>query len=251
VSNDSPIFSIFFHNYYGNDKEWAESFLKEASYPFNLLYNTVAGSYYRTEQTYEWENFKNRNPRYLVGLCTTNSTNKGKDIGGKMVLMDAYLKLSMQCQYILLLHDKHSPYHYNNQQWQEDLLKIASSKYLHTMAAMFSKDPKLGIIASKNAIRNELDNEQQSISYISSDLVQNLKSKYGINPPDLQYVAGTMFCVRANLFEDFFTINSPLEIRSTLESGNITDNDKATITHSWERLLCWLVTSKGYQIRGI
>ncbi len=96
-----------------------------------------------------------------------------------------------------------------------------------------------------------MDNEQKSNFYIDSPLIRSLKDKYHLQPPDLQFVAGTMFWVRASQFKDFFTQNPPLHIRSELEQGNVTDIDGATIAHSWERLLCWIVTTKGYQIRGI
>jgi hypothetical protein len=59
-----------------------------------------------------------------------------------------------------------------------------------------------------------------------------------------------MFWVRASIFEDFFSMYSPLSIRAQLEEGNVLD-DEPTITHTWERLLSWLVTSKGYKIKGI
>lgn len=245
-----PILSVFFHNYYGNDQEFFSLFGKEISVPFNLFYNGVGGSYSRLAMNGGHHATINASSR-LVEQFTRQSTNKGKDIGGKLVLMDAYLRLGKRSRYILLLHDKTSPYHTNSQQWKDDLFRIVRKEYLERMLGIFDKDPKVGIIASTNAIRNELDNEQGTDFYTRSELINGLKGKYSIQPSDLQYVGGTMFCVRANIFEDFFNLYSPLEIRATLEEGNVTDHVNATVTHSWERLLCWLVTSRGYQIKGI
>ena len=239
--------SIFFHNYYGNDQEWMNFFSRELTLPYYLFYNGVADSYYRLTQNREQVK---TNGEGLQHLYKRESTNKGKDIGGKLILMDAWLQAGIQSDYILLLHDKHSPYHSHSGSWKKDLFRIAEKEYQQTIIDLFN-DPQTGIVASKNAIRNEEDNEQKRNAYIDSPLIQSLKSKYQLQPPGLQYVAGTMFWVRASLFSAFFTQYAPLQIRSELEAGNITDIEGPTITHAWERLLCWIVTNKGYQIKGI
>jgi len=247
LEKTTPILSVFFHNYYGNDQEWMSFFARELTLPWHLLYNGVAGSYYRIAETAAMHTEQPSGCRQLV---VKQSTNQGKDIGGKLVLMDAYLKLGLKSDYILLLHDKHSPYHSHSKQWKKDLFRIAEKEFQQKIIELFN-NPQTGIVASENAIRNELDNEQKSNAYIDSSLIKTLKNKYGIDPPGLQYVAGTMFWVRASLFSAFFSTNPPLQIRSELEPGNITDVEGPTTTHAWERLLCWLVTSKGYQIKGV
>lgn len=252
MENTTPTLSVFFHNYYGNDHEWLSFFTRELTLPFHLFYNGVADSYYRVTQ-------KANTPAAselvagskLIQLHKRESTNKGKDIGGKLLLMDAWLKLGIQSDYILLLHDKHSPYHSHSHNWKKDLFRIAEKEHQQTIIDLFNTNSQTGIVASKNAIRNEVDNEQKSNAYIDSSLIRSLKDKYQVQPPDLQFVAGTMFWVRASLFKAFFTQYAPLQIRSELEQGNVTDIDGPTIAHSWERLLCWIVTTKGYQIRGI
>lgn len=252
MANQGPILTVFFHNYYGNDHEWLSFFERELTLPFHLFYNGVADSYYRLTQQAAPLTIKEQTAgSKLIQLYKRTSTNKGKDIGGKLLLMDAWLKLGIQSDYILLLHDKHSPYHSHSQNWKKDLFRIAEKEHQQNIIDIFNSDAQTGIVASKNAIRNEVDNEQKNNAYIDSSLIQSLKDKYHIQPADLQFVAGTMFWVRASLFKDFFTQYPPLQIRSELEQGNITDVDGPTITHSWERLLCWIVTNKGYQIRGI
>jgi lipopolysaccharide biosynthesis protein len=251
LSTSPPILSIFFHNYYGNDQEWLTFLKKEINLPFYLFYNGVAGSYYRLTQTATLTQAPEQHKESrLQQLVVKASTNKGKDIGGKLILMDAWLKLAAQSDYILLLHDKHSPYHSNSDRWKKDLFRIAENALLPRILELF-QDPQTGIVASANAIRNEADNEQKSNFYINSPLITSLKEQYGITDPNLLYVAGTMFWVRAGLFKEFFSTYSPLAIRATLESGNITDTDAPTITHAWERLLCWIITNKGYQIKGV
>lgn len=226
-------------------------FSRELTLPYSLFYNGVANSYYRIIQA--------ANPLMVDGYLSPSglqqfyrkeSTNQGKDIGGKLILMDAYLRLGIKSDYILFLHDKHSPYHTGGNEWKNNLFRIAQKEYEQKIIELFN-DPITGIVASQNAIRNELDNEQKSNAYINSPLIQALKDKYKIQPPHLQYVAGTMFWVRASIVEDFFNKYAPLYIRGELEAGNVTDHSNPTNTHAWERLLSWMVTSKGYQIKGI
>lgn len=248
----NPIVSIFFHNYYGHDEEWMAFFSQELTLPFHLFYNGVSDSYNRLRQGSNLLKLKEQaSTTYLNELIVRASTNKGKDIGGKLALMDAYLKLEAKSDYILLLHDKQSPYHANNEQWKKELFRIAEKEYQEKVIKIFRTNKQAGIVASANAIKNELDNEQKSNAYTDSALIKTLKENYNIHPPHLQYVAGTMFWVRAGIFEDFFKVYSPLLIRSQMEEGNVTDNEQPTYAHAWERLLCWLVTAQGYQIKGV
>jgi lipopolysaccharide biosynthesis protein len=244
--------SIFFHNYYGDDHKWLSFFSNELTIPFTLFYNCVSSSYYRVNNAISYTQFGEHLPlNSSEQIHTRQSPNKGKDIGGKLILMDAYLKLGIKSDYILLLHDKRSPYHNKGNQWQKELFKIAEKRYQQDVLDAFRKDPQIGIVASESAIRNELNNDEQRNVYTDSLFIKALKDKYGIHPSSFQYVAGTMFWVRASLFEAFFTKNSPLAIRSELEEGNVLDNDQPTNTHAWERLLCWLVTAQGFKIRGV
>ena len=251
MKSQEPILTILFHNYYGGDQQWLSYFSGQFGRNCNLFYNCVSGSYPRLSQI---DNFCNRSNDCSLNsglnLIIKNSSNKGKDIGGKLVLMDAYLRLGIKSDYILLLHDKHSPYHNQSEQWQKQLFRIAQKEYYEEIIDLFDKDSQVGIVAAQNAIRNEADNDQNRDAYTSTEFIQSLKKEYNIYPPGLQYVAGTMFWIRASIFEDFFSIYSPLKIRSQMEEGNVLD-DEPTVTHAWERLLSWLVTSKGYKIKGI
>ena len=247
-----PILSVFFHNYYGNDSHWFDLFKKEIPVSFDLYYNAVAGSYYRIRESRgshskaSTKGTTSHNPAYI-----REASNKGKDIGGKLVLMDAYLRNNASTDYIMLMHDKQSPYHSNSEQWTEDLSKISKKEYIREMLKVFQSDPKVGIVASKKVIRNEYDNDLANNAYISTPLIKSLQDKYNIHPRDLDYVAGTMFCVRSDIYREFFAKHPPLEIRSTLEEGNVLDDEGPTVTHCWERLLAWIVLSKGLKIHGI
>lgn len=250
MKRTEPILSLFFHNYYGRDQEWLTYFSSRLAFPYNLLYNGAAGSYHRKKASAAPGLFDTKDGAGGRRIFR-EAPNKGKDIGGKLVLMDAYLKLGIKSDYILLLHDKHSPYHSNQEQWQKELFRIVDKDYQGRVIETFRTDSGVGIVAAQNAIRNESDNDQGRDAYTESGFITALMDKYGIRPPGYQYVAGTMFWVRASLYESFFTAHHPLEIRKTLEEGNVLDHDQPTHTHAWERLLSWLVTSQGYKIKGV
>lgn len=241
-----PRYTILFHNYYGDDRNWISYFNSQATAAFDLFYNGVSGSYHRLKAYEDLKKFDGQ----ITKLHAIISPNKGKDIGGKLALLDAYLRSGQQSDYLLLLHDKRSPYQSSGASWREQLFRIAKKELQQQVFESFAHDPSVGIIASKNMIRNEADNEQQRDAYTDSEFISALKKKYAIEPPHLAYVAGTMFWVRASLFVNFFRRHAPLDIRSTLEDGNVTD-ENPTITHAWERLLCWIVTAQGYKIKGV
>jgi lipopolysaccharide biosynthesis protein len=96
-------------------------------------------------------------------------------------------------------------------------------------------------------------NKADELVYATNfELLQGLTQTYGISrTANSAYIGGTMFWVRASIYEDFFSENSPLGIRATLETGNVMDHAGGTHTHSWERLLGWIVGSKGYKVMGI
>jgi lipopolysaccharide biosynthesis protein len=85
----------------------------------------------------------------------------------------------------------------------------------------------------------------------NKNILNNLLGNYQIKPSSFAFVAGTMFWARAKPMKDFFCSYDPLEIRKDLEDGNVLDNFSGTITHSWERVLSWIITSKGFLIKGI
>ena len=102
----------------------------------------------------------------------------------------------------------------------------------------------------EESIQNEYDYSQQSFSGTNQLQLTQLRSEYGINNTDYRHVAGTMFWVRSLPLIRFFTKHSPLNIRKTLESGNVMDENTGTITHAWERMLSWIITEQGYTIKG-
>src|SRR5687767_3168267 len=148
----NPAISIFFHNYYGHHKKWIQFFTEKMTVPFNLFYNIVEDSIYNSEDDHRLlSGLQNNTPgQYLKRIIFRKSTNRGKDIGGKLVLLDTYLHSKLGSEFIIFLHDKKSPYKIQNQEWEKKLFRIIEPVFIEQALAFFDKNPKTGIIAGED-----------------------------------------------------------------------------------------------------
>ena len=178
------------------------------------------------------------------------TSNRGKDIGAKLALFKLFLQLEIQADYLLLLHDKKSLQALKSSTWKNDLLKIVSAEGIRNTIETFEENEACGIIGTKEyVIKEPFENNE----FIGSNgkILHRLLKEYGVNLTSYEFVAGTMFWARSLPLKNFFSQHDPLEIRKTLEDGNVIDNFSGTITHSWERILSWIITNDGYYIKGI
>lgn len=250
----TPQCSIFFHNYYGAHKYWRDFFFTNLTIDYNLYYNSVEDSIYNIGESEKNETdsiLQFNSTSKLNRIIYRKSSNKGKDIGGKLVLLDAYLKLDFDTEYGLFVHDKKSPFKANNTAWADELLKVASPGFIARALDIFSKQADVGIITANGNLINEYSESDKCFSSNNKLLLPVLQRGYNIFPATFQYVAGTMYWFRMKPVADFFRQYSPLSIRALLENGNITDDHEGSYTHSWERLLSWLITSSGFKIKTI
>lgn len=177
------------------------------------------------------------------------SPNIGKDIGGKLALIDVLLRLDLSPSLLVLLHDKRSPQAIMGERWRNKLLNIIEPDVVKRVRKMFSNDESLGIVGAKDFIINEYDKNNTSRN--NNEILSLLAKRYSLNIDDHRFIGGTMFWVRTTPFLDFFSVFPPLECRKQLEPGNILDVRNGTYTHSWERLFCWISMAKGYKLKGI
>ncbi|HWK02900.1 MAG TPA: rhamnan synthesis F family protein [Puia sp.] len=248
-----PSCSIFFHNYYGRHEDWIRLFSQKIGIAFTLFYNITDDSLYNLEDDHRLMDRLQQaiSGPWLKKIVLRRSPNQGKDIGGKLVLLDTCLHEQENSEYSIFLHDKKSPYKIQNQEWKDKLFRIIEPSFAEKAMVSFAKNKEIGIIAGSDSIYNEYDYSQQAfISNNRSQLIQ-LRSGFAIDSTDYRYVAGTMFWVRSLPLLDFFRRYPPLEIRKTLEKGNIMDETSGSNTHAWERMLSWLIFAQGYTIKGL
>ena len=130
------------------------------------------------------------------------------------------------------------------------LLRIVSEENIHKIEKIISNNNNYGIIAAQNYTRKEI---MQGDTFAGNNgiLLSQLIKEYNIRCKSYEYVAGTMFWAKGPVLFNFFRHFDPLKIRQSLEDGNVIDNFAGTMTHSWERLLCWILTSNGLNIKTI
>ncbi len=179
-------------------------------------------------------------------ICTGN---KGKDIGGKLCLLQLLFTLNVNIELIVFLHDKKSLHALNSITWKKDLLKIITLDNIDRITKKFEMND-CGIVATSEYIRKEPFTEG-NFSGINGSILSKILVEVDLHPKSYSFVAGTMFWAKAKPFEDFFKLNNPLQIRNTLENGNVLDSFSGTVTHAWERIFSWIVTTKGLLIKGI
>lgn len=178
------------------------------------------------------------------------SSNKGKDIGGKLFLISLLQQLQVQVEFIIFLHDKKSLQALKSNRWKKELLKIITHENIPGILNHFKTNHSCGIVATKEyVIEEKMFGEKRTNT--NKEKIAEISNRYQLNPKSFYYVAGTMFWARAKELYDFFMQHDPLEIRKSLESGNVLDNFSGTYTHSWERNLSWVITNKGFKIHGI
>ncbi len=184
------------------------------------------------------------------GCFIITTSNTGKDIGAKLALLKLFLELDIQARYLLFLHDKKSLQALKGGTWKKDLLKIVSAEGIFNTIETFEKNESCGIIGTKEYIITE-PFKNNDFTGVNGKILHQLVKKYTINPSSYEFVAGTMFWARVLPLRSFFSQFDPLDIRKTLEDGNVIDNFSGTVTHSWERVLSWIITGKGLSIKGI
>lgn len=182
---------------------------------------------------------------------TLNHTNQGKDIGGKLIGIDYLLSTKQDIDTLILLHDKRSPHSPLGDFWFDELTKIFRPPYSAILKETMTKS-NVGICCSQNYIKSEYDQASKQFNTNNNDLLRKLLKDYELHPPmPYSFVAGTIFCCKWDPLKTFFLKNDPLKIRSRLEKGNVQDMEQGTLTHSWERIFSWIITSQGYLIKGI
>lgn len=245
-----PVYSIFFHNYYGEHARWMNLFSTSVSLPANLYYNAAESIYNSNTAAADFSSAGGGNNQLLT-ITARLSSNRGKDIGGKMLLLDSYQRLNNPSDYGLFLHDKKSLQKANNDTWAGNLLKIASPAFSGKAIKIFEQQPAVGIIGAAGNLADEHNHQTGQFGSTNGGLLKSLQQDFAVYPSTYHYITGTMFWFRMKPVIDFFNIYPPLSIRQVLEPGNVSDDQNGTYTHCWERLLCWIVTAQNFTIKMI
>lgn len=241
--NKTPHIAVLYHIFYEDSVGQVVTELEPLlAYDSVFLFNICSSS---PDKLLITNTLKQRFP----GCYILYTSNKGKDIGGKLALVQLLLQLQIEPTLLLLLHDKKSLQALKSSRWKQQLLKIIDPENITEVIKKFN-DRQCGMVATAEYIRKEETDDGQ-LAGINGPILVRLLAEYNVEPGKYVFAAGTMFWARAKPFLDFFESHNPLEIRKELENGNVLDNFSGTITHSWERFFSWIVTSNGLTIKGI
>ena len=185
------------------------------------------------------------------GAYILTTPNKGKDIGGKLALVDLYINTGQKSDYIVFLHDKVSPHSITGERWRNKLFSIVDTDRIRSILKEFQSNPKLGIVGARDFLKNEFDEKKQMMDTRNSEKIQELVKRYNLDVTNHTFIVGMMFWIRTEIIQKFFSINSPLTCREQLEEADSTDQHEGTYTHSWERIFSWLANSQDYTLKGI
>jgi len=240
---ERPPVTFLTHIYYENSWEEIKYKLKDFDNGGNNFLFSISEACLVKDQIIADIKCSFENAHYLI------TSNIGKDIGGKMALIDIYLLLGIRSDFIVFLHDKQSPHSVIGESWKKGLFKIIDINNERAILSAF-KDPKVGIVGDKDRIVNEYDSVTNSFVN-NSRISKKLLLQFDINIDNYDFLGGSMYWIRSSIIEHFFRKHHPISTRENLEAGNVMDLDGERLAHSWERLFSWLATDKGYRIKGI
>lgn len=150
-----PRITVFAHLFYPSLFNEILPFLLGLS-EYNVHHYINVGSDFSVDQV------QNQIRKALPSCFLLQSPNKGKDIGGKLALLELYIQLKETSDYFIFIHDKLSPQLLNGDKWRNQLLRILEVKAIKEILQLFETASDIGIIGSKEHISNEYNQETKS-----------------------------------------------------------------------------------------
>ena len=231
------------HLYYENSWEEIRSKLKNFDNGRNHFLFSISEACLIKDAVIEDINKSFKNAFFLV------TSNIGKDIGGKLALIDLYLLLDIHSSFIVFLHDKQSPHSVTGESWKNGLFKIIDPNNQKLILSLF-RDPKTGIVGAKDHIVNEYTHESGNFRN-NNQLSKKLLTELGISIHNYDFLGGSMYWLRSSIIEKFFGKHHPVLMRENMEAGNVLDLHEEKLAHTWERMFSWVATNEGFTIKGI
>lgn len=240
---EQPLVTFMTHIYYENSWPEIRNKLKVFDTEKNYFLFSISEVCLIKEQIIEDIRKSFKNAFSLVTSIT------GKDIRGKMALIDLYLLLDIKTSYIVFLHDMQSPHSFGVDSSKNGPFKIIDPNNLKLILALF-KDPKTGIVGAKDHIINEYNNATGTFSN-NNQLSKNLNIHSGMSIENYDFSGGSMYWLKSSLIEKFFTKNHPILMRENLEAGIVLDHHEEKLVNTLERIFSRAATNEGLTIKGI
>jgi lipopolysaccharide biosynthesis protein len=192
--------------------------------------------------------------RRFLGAFVQTSENRGHDIGGALRSIDRVLKSGRAYDALIFIHTKKSvrqPPGYGDS-WRERLLSsiLGTPTRAVEIAREFMIDPYLGMVAANDFVWSAAN--LGDLAYrTNKPLIDEYCQRLGVKMVNTQFVAGTMFWVRASPFLKVFQEHDPLALAAELPQGASNDEKQPQRPHALERVFSFIMTGQGYYIRGM
>lgn len=232
-STETKGLAVFCHIYFEDGLELLWPHLKSIQSFTSVFYFSISiGNPQR-------ENIHQKIQHHFPNSFTLYCPNKGKDIGGKLLLLDAYIQGKEKHEFGLFLHDKKSQHLNEGDIWRKKLLSICEPDKLN--AILHHPDETIGCWAHPEFIASEWKENEQKFDTTNHSLLIELKNKFQFSNEHFSFIGGAIFVARLNPILDFFSSHPPLTFFPLLEKGNVMDHFNGTYTHTFERLFGWII----------
>ena len=190
--------------------------------------------------------------------------NRGKDIGGKLKLLEEYLNTNGREDWMIFCHDKKSPHMTKPKadRWREDLLSsVFAISNVHRILSTFKNFPEVKMCGGR--VREGIINSRSiAVNKGNEPYIYEMAKLFGIVPgfnhPKYShikasfntgaFVGGTMFWVDSTFYRSMFKHINIQKILQYLENGDVKEPSR---THAVERLLGLIVTFYKYKIGSL
>jgi lipopolysaccharide biosynthesis protein len=235
---------VFYHDLWD---DLAQHIANLRPLPFDLYVNLVEGDE-------DNERLVGAIRRRFPGAHAQVTENRGRDIGGFLRLVAAVLKSNRNYDSLILLHSKKSIRNepgYGDH-WRASLMAslLGRPERAAEIARAFMMDPYLGMVAAQEFIWSAAN--VGDLAYAKNKpLIDEYCERLGVEMRSTEFVAGTMFWVRAAPFLSVFTTSDPLSLAAELPTGDPNDETTPQRPHALDRVFSYIVTGQGYEIRGL
>jgi len=248
-SGTAPKIAVLVHIYYDNLVGEMINYLAKFPYEFDLYVSFSSDTY--PESSLNVEHNMNAVKAAFPSSYLCVVPNKGKDIGGKLVLLKHIFEEGITYDYLVFVHDKQS-FHMADRdkanRWRSELLgAVLAPGNVNRILTAFEKNPTIGMCGGRvidGLMQPTVAGHPGNYPLIRS----TYESLFGSLPHTSAFIGGTMFWVRFSLFKKALTPDRIDRILSQLESGNVIE---PSVTHAVERIFGIITTAHQYRIGSL
>lgn len=164
------------------------------------------------------------------------------DIGPFMLTLINYWDSLPDYDNILKIHTKKGQGR-SGGVWRDQMIRsLAGSEIIIRHNLQLLSKPDVGMLCCRDRISDFLA--------ANAETILALRQKLGIYTGSY-FAAGTMFWVKAHLYQRYCSIELLRDLYSRLEEGALIDSHVGTITHALERMFGYMVQDANLRIVGV